>query len=517
MTRPITWFLLLWLTTLSAWAETKSAPSTIRLNQAEADLPTTTVWLNVEDSQGKALSDLKVEQFSATIGEWTATPQLLRPFADSGEGVAYIFMVDVSKSLSAKHFEQMKASLAAWIHQLRDVDSAALLRFGSKVDVLQDFSHNKDVLKRNIAAFAVTDDKTLFYQALLRGLELGRRSDVGLPKRRVVVVLTDGIDDAPPGSPTQDEVLRSLREHQIPIYAIAVKHTPQDNKEKQGQNTLGIIVRASGGLMLESDIDGSLKEAYAKQYQAIQKSLVLNVNCPDCRADAKTYPLVVSLQDSTRILKTKLDLPLLSKTPAKKDVIPSSPSTTQKETEASAPEWPETNKLWGYMLGGTGTLLFIYVLYLLRKRKPLMGINMNEGDSYNYEEYTQEIENDNKIHEPENDLHQTSKAKLLFTVVTGQEVGRRYEIFLTEPIVLGREQTSTIYLMGDDWVSPNHAEISLGDRGLLYLKDLGSTNGTVLNGVRLTFQHVLQDGDLILLGRTELRLNILENPAHEKK
>ena len=45
--------------------------------------------------------------------------------------------------------------------------------------------------------------------------------------------------------------------------------------------------------------------------------------------------------------------------------------------------------------------------------------------------------------------------------------------------------------------------------GRLFLKDLGSTNGTLVNGVPIQGLYPVDDGDRILLGKTELRLAIL--------
>ena len=59
--------------------------------------------------------------------------------------------------------------------------------------------------------------------------------------------------------------------------------------------------------------------------------------------------------------------------------------------------------------------------------------------------------------------------------------------------------------MGDDEISARHARLFIQGRRLL-LEDLGSTNGTWLNGVRLLAPTPLQEGDLLRIGQTELRL-----------
>lgn len=69
-------------------------------------------------------------------------------------------------------------------------------------------------------------------------------------------------------------------------------------------------------------------------------------------------------------------------------------------------------------------------------------------------------------------------------------------------ITVGRRPESSIVL-GDPNVSRNHAEIRPHGMGYL-LVDLGSTNGSRVNGVRVSNQ-ALQDGDEIMFGNTVVR------------
>jgi hypothetical protein len=69
------------------------------------------------------------------------------------------------------------------------------------------------------------------------------------------------------------------------------------------------------------------------------------------------------------------------------------------------------------------------------------------------------------------------------------------------PVVIGRMSTSDVVL-SDSNVSRRHAELRRdGDRWIL--KDLGSTNGTLVNG-KLAREHTIKDGDRIAFGTSEL-------------
>ena len=70
-------------------------------------------------------------------------------------------------------------------------------------------------------------------------------------------------------------------------------------------------------------------------------------------------------------------------------------------------------------------------------------------------------------------------------------------------VTVGRLPECSIVL-NDPNVSRRHAEIRRGLQGTTVV-DLGSTNGTKVNGQRITAEHTLAAGDIITVGNTHLR------------
>lgn len=66
---------------------------------------------------------------------------------------------------------------------------------------------------------------------------------------------------------------------------------------------------------------------------------------------------------------------------------------------------------------------------------------------------------------------------------------------------VGRDAENTIVL-SDQWMSRNHAILQAMDNGEIHVIDLGSRNGTFINGRRLSIPTPLQDGDVITFGQT---------------
>ncbi|MGH3147062.1 MAG: FHA domain-containing protein [Rubrobacter sp.] len=69
---------------------------------------------------------------------------------------------------------------------------------------------------------------------------------------------------------------------------------------------------------------------------------------------------------------------------------------------------------------------------------------------------------------------------------------------------VGRSSGSGIVLKSDDYASGQHAQLTRHG-GLLYVEDLGSTNGTFVNGRKTVGATPLRDGDTVRVGSTTFR------------
>ena len=95
-------------------------------------------------------------------------------------------------------------------------------------------------------------------------------------------------------------------------------------------------------------------------------------------------------------------------------------------------------------------------------------------------------------------------------LVAGQRVKGRgtwalSTVPVTGPVVVGRSPGADIVL-GDDFVSGRHLRVSPAGDAVI-AEDLGSTNGTLLNGRRLTTPTTLRPGDTIDIGAVRLKVD----------
>ena len=96
-------------------------------------------------------------------------------------------------------------------------------------------------------------------------------------------------------------------------------------------------------------------------------------------------------------------------------------------------------------------------------------------------------------------------------ITSGPQEGAEIAI-LTPKLTIGRATRNATWdiSLQDRAVSRPHAEISLGEDGLWTVTDLGSANGTVVNGMPIQAETptALQDGAVITMGETTMLFRI---------
>jgi hypothetical protein len=81
--------------------------------------------------------------------------------------------------------------------------------------------------------------------------------------------------------------------------------------------------------------------------------------------------------------------------------------------------------------------------------------------------------------------------------------GEEFELNSSQ-LTIGRGNQNDIPIASDEYASARHARFEPRQDGV-WVQDLGSTNGTFLNGARLETPRRLTRGDVVRVGETDLR------------
>jgi len=91
----------------------------------------------------------------------------------------------------------------------------------------------------------------------------------------------------------------------------------------------------------------------------------------------------------------------------------------------------------------------------------------------------------------------------IVTITQGLQAGMSAEL-AAGLVLIGRGAECQL-ILDDDYVSTRHARIVSGENGV-YIEDLGSTNGSYVNGQRITAPTSLTLADTVRIGKTVMKL-----------
>ena len=103
-------------------------------------------------------------------------------------------------------------------------------------------------------------------------------------------------------------------------------------------------------------------------------------------------------------------------------------------------------------------------------------------------------------------LTPASRARLVVLKSPALEPGEEVPVD-SLPVAIGRGGQNDVPLEGDEFASAQHARFESRRDGL-WVEDIGSTNGTFVNGARVTTPRRLSKGDVVRVGQTDFTVEL---------
>ncbi len=458
-------------------------------------------YARVLDERNEPIFQLEGATITASLGDRELDLRGVESFHQSGEGVAYIFLVDISRSLSDREFALIQRSLENWMISLRTQDRAAILAFGDESRLVVDFTNDAARLRESVSALGPTDGSTVLFEALHDGFELARRRDTNLPGRRVLIVLTDGRDEGSGWS--LDDTLSILRQDPAPIYAIGLSRIRDRADRSRYLQLLRRLATNSGGAFFEGSTE-TLNDSYAAIREAIHNVWVLDFSCAGCKRDGESYRLQANLSDGERVLSDGQAIRLLPPAgPVEAEgaeAQPLEPKTRPEaghESLASAPS-PSGASGWSWLWLALPVLAALAAGWLLWNRRTPEAIppetdldSLPPAAPVKTPSYT--TDSGLVTNRPPRPI----KLRVVrLIVVRGKNPGKQYSVTLLEKAVVGVRSTCDCVLFDEPGVSPEQFELYQMD-GHVFLRNLSKDNPTLVDGLPTENQHRIQSEALV--------------------
>lgn len=401
----------------------------------------------------------KENEAKVSIGDQEFSVDKITNAGKYKDGVSYVFVVDVSGSIDYNQYTFMKDIMKSIVDD-GNTAGIKILLVGKKVVAFDMVSGGKDAMKASIDSIDERADEadrnyTSIYQGIVDGLNEANNKEMKLVK--AVVVFSDGFE-VKENSLTRNEVTDAIKEARVPVFTIPAASGIDVGGGEDTNEILSSFARASlGGVESKFENFSNKSEIVNNIVKAVKNINIAKIDINKLKTGNDTRTLKLFYGDKTDSID--LDISKLK--------LSSGHSVSNSDETAQAPEEEKKDSfpiVW--VVAGVGAIILIVIAVLIIK-------NMKSG-----------------------------KVTLMF------DMGNGYvKKTMKDKFVIGRDSSKAdLPMPTDNMLSSMHCMIYMNNKNL-YIKDLDSTNGTYLNGKKLSSPQILSKGDIILVGSVEMKFN----------
>jgi Ca-activated chloride channel homolog len=203
-------------------------------------------------------------------------------------------LIDCSASMDLKLPVAQEAG-ARFLRTLGSEDTGQVVQFNERVEVLQDFTSDTKALEKAVRSTRASGP-TVLYNALYVTLkQLRRAGGPEVPRRRAIILLSDGEDTA--SLATDDQVMELARTTEVAVYAIGLQpERPLERKRleyNQATHFLTALARDSGGQAFFPAALSELDAVYGRIAEELRTQYTLGYVSANPHRDGKWRRIVV--------------------------------------------------------------------------------------------------------------------------------------------------------------------------------------------------------------------------------
>lgn len=486
------------------------------------------------------------------IGTTSATIAGTQTVSRAEEPLYTLILWDNSLSVMKKYGEDIKSILTDVVANRAANEKFALATIDEKVVFQTDYTDDYTVLKEKISGIEGEDKDAYIienvYEAVLSLKEIG---DCGYKR---ILLISDGMDATEIGY-SRGELEELLSETPYPIYTIGVLSKDRQD-ELQDMFALSRTTHADYFYVNETEDLMTIVRGFSADYSLLQVKITVPAEQQDGSTQnsqltfvsgSDTYVATSSVRmpfASSGGEETAGDVPVQEKEDIALEVT--ADGEEQNLSEDKNAEW--LSAPW-VLPAGIGVLVLLLVLIVVvvlvcRKKKKPAGGN-------DYARLDQQIRNERygmTPPKPSQPVHaaapaavqtaasqamvqgtqimgqagqENRKTQFLFsgagqgasahkiTLTSTQDAVKSYQYSFSEHLIIGRNPAGAGLVIDDNAVSGRHCEIGLSG-STFYAKDLGSSNGTFINGTQIRPQVMteIKTGCILRLGREDYRITV---------
>lgn len=251
--------------------------------------------VTVVDSEGKFVHKLGRKDFKLFVD---GQEQKFSSFMPEETPFVAAVLLDTSGSMENRVVLARSAAIR-FLQELRESDNAAVYRFDSEIEQVQDFSTSRDLC--DFAFSLRAKGMTSLNDAIIRAsIDLGKRSE----NRRAILVLSDGADTKSGAS--ANKAVDSALAYNATIYAVDMSTFEQARvRNSSAGAVLQSFAAKTGGRYVSTAGGPLMREAFIQIAEELSNQYTLSYSPPASARDGRWHKLEIKLSRPELVTRTR--------------------------------------------------------------------------------------------------------------------------------------------------------------------------------------------------------------------
>src|SRR5215217_718478 len=254
--------------------------------------------LTVTDKSGQYVKGLKASDFKVYEDGVEVKPELIASFSLQESPYAAVVLLDSSGSMEAR-FTLARSAAIRFLDGLREEDVAAVYRFDSKVERVQEFSGGRDLapMAYTIRAKGMTTLNDAIVEASKTLVERPEH-------RKAIVVLSDGMDTFSKAS--SEKAVESALTIGASIYAVDMSSLEvAGTSGRQSAASLKSFAEKTGGRFIATPGGPALRDAFTGIADELGRQYTISYRPVNTKRDGKWRTLEVKVMRDALEVRTR--------------------------------------------------------------------------------------------------------------------------------------------------------------------------------------------------------------------
>lgn len=457
------------------------------------------------------------EEITCRFGSRACSEIGWHSLTEIGETRETLVLIDNSLSTGRRYSAQIEEVVLELFENASENEQFCVATFGETTEYLTEYTNLYTPLENAVLEIEYRDRETYVTDAILDAVEQWNIKEKPAIYRRIVLI-SDGLE-SPSYLHTHEELLMKLKESGYPVYTIGCS-----NKDQTTLSHMAVISRVTGADTYVLSKESTPKEialSMLEDREVLHITLVPEIEWMDgdevnARLMFLKEGMISGLDVSAempfapeQIREEQIVEPVQSGTPEPHAAVITKPVEIIPSVEESAPI--------GWVVGGICVMIGIAVLlpliywliYRVKMKSKTEEQTANEPVEEKWMEYgdseTQLLRcGDGNDHETTLLFAEEEVYEIMLTDQSNPS--KFFSIPLKDSVIIGRNaRNSNVVLDYDASISGRHCEIE-NRSGKIFVRDLQSSNGTRVNGIKILSETELFSGNLLKLGGVEMKV-----------